>query len=97
MVEKLFSDITLQSHDTSGGLGGRLVALVSIQGWFLLMDGDGLLHFPLKVAINTFTSDKVYLWLVIELFSVTAELVCLPSVCSLNLTPNHVTIEPFDH
>ena len=29
--------------------------LLSIQGWFLLMDGDGLLHVSLKVSLLQLT------------------------------------------
>ena len=37
------------SHDTSWKKdGGDLVASASIQGWFVHVDGNGLLHFPLK-------------------------------------------------
>ena len=73
------------------------MASVSVQGWIILVDGNGLLTFLLKSwssLTSTFTSAKLYLWPVVEVCSVTAELGCLPLVCSLTLTPNVLAVSP---
>ena len=63
---------------------GDLVSSVSIQGWLVLVDRNVSFTFLLKSLyslIRTFTSSKLYLWLVMAMCSVMVELVCLPSVC----------------
>ena len=57
------------------------MASVSTQGWLALVDGNGLLNLSLSFLTHIFTSAKVYLWPVMEVCSVMAELRCLPSMC----------------
>ena len=48
----------------------------------------------LSSLTSTFTPAKVYLWPVLEVWSVTVELGCLLSVCSLNITPGVLAVSP---
>ena len=81
-------------HMTQVGGGSGDPVSSDRAGWFLwiAMASFTFLLKSLSSLISTFTSGKVYLWHVMEVCSVVAELGRLPSVCCLNCTPSVLAV-----
>ena len=104
------SRMTTLSHDHSGhdhsghvtqvggGSGGWILwPLIPFMASWLLWMAMGSFTFLLKSLsslTSIFTSAKVYLWPLLEVCSVMAEWGCIPSVCSLDLTPSVPAVSP---